>query len=200
MKHTWINDARYVARSPPCTVYTVTMRGRAIATPVRLTPVSALIVTAPPMVSMALTMTLVSRQKQMKQMCAGFPHRDSTISQMVCAPGAVRLTCRESTEKRISCTAAPAAYQKGPATPNWYATLELCTRVATHVHCETRTLAVKPGPMRRLADAKLSAVTFWRLPVSKRIVQCMSIVVMIASRPPNPSTMAQALPSSSTSE
>eukprot|EP00282_Hemiselmis_andersenii_P017142 CAMPEP_0114157894 /NCGR_PEP_ID=MMETSP0043_2-20121206/26881_1 /TAXON_ID=464988 /ORGANISM="Hemiselmis andersenii, Strain CCMP644" /LENGTH=139 /DNA_ID=CAMNT_0001253525 /DNA_START=175 /DNA_END=592 /DNA_ORIENTATION=+ len=66
------------------------MRGRAIATPVRLTPVSALIVTAPPMVSMALTMTLVSRQKQMKQMCAGFPHRDSTISQMVCAPGAVR--------------------------------------------------------------------------------------------------------------
>lgn len=50
---------------------------------------------------------------------------------------------------------APDAYQNGPDTPNFHATLELCSSVAAHVHCETMTEAVRP--VRTLRPAVLNS-------------------------------------------
>ena len=51
---------------------------------------------------------------------------------------------------------APEAYQKGPETPYWYATLEDWRRVAAQVHWETMTEAVRPVLTLRPAVLKNS--------------------------------------------
>jgi hypothetical protein len=46
---------------------------------------------------------------------------------------------------------APEAYQKGPLTPTRHPMLEDINSVAAHVHWETITAAVRPGPTLRPA-------------------------------------------------
>jgi hypothetical protein len=53
---------------------------------------------------------------------------------------------------------APAAYQKGPATPYVYATVLLWSSVAAHVHAETMPAAIRPGLTFLLAVLNSSLV------------------------------------------
>lgn len=96
-------------------------------------PVRAVMTAAPPRISIALTMMLVRKQKKKKTRCAAFPQRACTISRTVCAEGAFILICTARIPNRMIWIVAPPAYQKGPATPYWYAWLELCNSVAAQV-------------------------------------------------------------------
>jgi hypothetical protein len=87
------------------------------------------------------------------------------------------VTWTARTEKRTIWTAAPAAYQKGPAIPYRHAMFDDCTRVATHVHWDTSTDAVNPDPISLLAVVKLSAVNLYLFPRSYRIVRNISDMV-----------------------
>lgn len=60
------------------------------------------------------------------------------------ALGALSLTCSARIAKSRTWIVAPLAYQKGPDTPNFHATLLLCSSVAAHVHWLTMTEAVRP--------------------------------------------------------
>ena len=55
---------------------------------------------------------------------------------------------------------APDAYQKGPETPYWKATLDDWRSVAAHVHWETMTAAVRPVFTVRPAVLKNSEEMF----------------------------------------
>lgn len=56
------------------------------------------------------------------------------------------------------CTVAPLAYQNGPETPYRYATPELWSRVAAHVHEETTADATRPDFTVRPAVLNISEV------------------------------------------
>jgi len=159
-----------VPLSPPNAVYPTTAIGiRKHAASVFM-PVRALMVAAPPSINIAVTMRDVSNPKKRKVMCAQKPHRTRTTSSIVCIAGHLRFTSMAKMAKRMICIVAPAAYQKGPETPNLYATLELWRRVAAHVHFETTSAAVRPAGIVRPAEEKASellpvcsSATTWRL-------------------------------------
>lgn len=128
-------DARNVALSPPCSVYTTTPSGMRKLAAYRFMPVNAFTTEEPPNSNIDETMMFVMKQKHRNTMCVAVPHRARTISQMVCAAGALRLISMAKTPNSSTWTVAPDAYQNGPDTPYCHATFELCNIVAAHVHC-----------------------------------------------------------------
>lgn len=91
----------------------------------------------PPVTNIAVTKMLVMRPKVKKTRCAAFPYLARTASRKVCALGARLFSLMEmlveylgscgklyrytysmaSVAKRMICTVAPEAYQKGPEMP-----------------------------------------------------------------------------------
>lgn len=161
-----------------------------------VTPVSALMVAAPPRINIAVTIRDDRHPKKRKVMCAAKPHRIWTTSSMVWIAGHLRLISMARMAKRMICTVAPAAYQKGPDTPNLYATLELWRRVAAHVHLDTTSAAVSPAGIVRPAAEKVSEL----LPVRSasgtwRFEKYTMPDVRQAKIVPTPSTINQPRPS-----
>ena len=85
-------------------------------------PVSDVTTALPPSRSWLPTRILVTKAKSMNTRCAAVPYRALIISRKVWHRGAFCFVLQAKTENIKICTVAPAAYQKGPATPYVYAT------------------------------------------------------------------------------
>lgn len=122
----------------------------------------------------------------------------------VWALGALRFNSIASVAKRITCTVAPLAYQKGPLTPYEYATEDDWSSVAAQVQEETTADDTKPDLTDRPAVLKASLVCnnslLYRfrtnvvsiIPNLLRMVSEMSfkgVNLAYANRKPSPTTM-----------
>merc|ERR1719482_2097487 len=115
------------------------------------------------------------------------PWRARMISRKVCALGAFRLTSMARIPKSMIWMVAPEAYQKGPETPYWKATLDDCRSVAAQVHCETMTEAVSPILMLRPAVLNDSELCFF--PMMNRSSIFTTMVVIRLKAKPNSTTI-----------
>mmetsp|Transcript_32219 Transcript_32219/g.104695 ORF Transcript_32219/g.104695 Transcript_32219/m.104695 type:complete len:218 (+) Transcript_32219:2081-2734(+) len=108
---------------------------------------------------------------------------------MVWAVGHLRLISIARMPKRSTWIVAPDAYQNGPDTPKFHATLDDWRSVAAQVHWETMTDAVRPVLTERPAVLKNSDETLpERLNVTSRYVRSTARSVMPT---PMPTTMIQ---------
>merc|ERR1719169_306131 len=96
-------------------------------------------------------MMFVVSAKMIMTICVKVPKRALTISMNVCMCEARRLTWIAKMAKSKIWMVAPEAYQKGPLIPKRHPMLEDISSVAAHVHWETITAAVRPGPTLRPA-------------------------------------------------
>ena len=111
---------------------------------------------------------LVMSMKAMNTRWGPVPQRAWTTSRAVWMAGHLRLISTASTAKSSTWMVAPLAYQKGPDTPYWKATLEDWRRVAAQVHLLTMSQAVRPTLMERPAVLNSSLVCTWPVYLSPR--------------------------------
>merc|ERR1719158_1442633 len=155
-------------------------------------PVRSSIVEAPPSSNMDVTMMFVVKAKMIMTMCVVVPKRALTISMNVCMCEARRFTWIAKMAKSKIWMVAPEAYQKGPLIPTRHPILEDISNVAAHVHWETITAAVRPGPTLRPAvlncseDCSVPSVLYSYL---------LNITVNKVKKAPKPTTTAQPTPS-----
>ena len=89
-------------------------------------------------------MIFVRNAKLRKTLWDDLPKRALIISGNVWDIGDFLFSSIASMAKSTTWIDAPAAYQNGPLTPYWYATVDDCSNVAAHVHADTTDVTIRP--------------------------------------------------------
>ncbi len=147
-------------------------------------PVRALMAEAPPTRIDETTRMLLASEKSMNDKCATVPYLTLMISRNVRALGARRLHSIARLANTMICVLLHTAYQKLPAAPYSYATVQEERSVTDQVQDEVTPAAVRPVPRERLATVNSSA--FSTLP--RRLMISETMTMPPAKSAPRPTT------------